>query len=183
MDRLVSRHGGGRRPQLLPRQQKRWVELLDAGPHVVGFATACWNAVLIRVLIWHAFGVLSNCQYVCTLLHNVGFSFHKARFGSDHLDEARRQAWLQAAWPRILRAATRQKGLLLLEDEASFAQWGSLSYTWARRGQQPEVPTSGTRKGSKVLGALAYCSGRLCSQGPVRKTKAQQEGKHDESER
>jgi hypothetical protein len=40
-----------------------------------------------------------------------------------------------------------------------------LSYTWARRGRQPEVPTSGTRKGYKVFGAIAYCSGRLFSQG------------------
>jgi len=141
------------------------VELIDAGPQVVGCETACWNAVLIRVLIWREFGILYNRHYVCTLLHNLGFSFQKARFVSDHLDEARRQAWLQAEWPRILRAATRQKGLILFEDEASFAQWGSLSYTWARRGQQPEVPTSGKRKGYKVFGAIEYFSGRLFFQG------------------
>jgi hypothetical protein len=46
-----------------------------------------------------------------------------------------------------------------------FAQWGSLSYTWAKRGHQPEVPTSGKRKGYKVFGAIEYFSGRLFSQG------------------
>lgn len=66
-----------------------------------------------------------EAAYGCTLLHNVGFSFHKARFVSDHLDAAKRLAWLQATWPAILRAAKRCKGLLLFEDEASFAQWGS----------------------------------------------------------
>jgi len=66
---------------------------------------------------------------------------------------------------QILRAAKRRRGLILFEDEASFAQWGSLSYTWARRGQQPEVPTSGKRKGYKVFGAIEYFSGRLFSQG------------------
>jgi len=35
----------------------------------------------------------------------------------------------------------------------------------ARRGRQPEVPTSGKRKGSKVFGAIEYFSGRLFSQG------------------
>jgi len=165
LDSLVYRHSGGRRPKLLPRQKQRWVELIEAGPLVVGCETACWNAVLIRVLIWRAFGVLYNRQSVCTLLHNLGFSFQKARFVSDHLDAARRQAWLQAEWPRILRAAQRQKGLILFEDEASFAQWGSLSYTWSRRGQQPEVPTSGKRKGYKVFGAIEYFSGRLFFQG------------------
>ncbi len=165
MDSLVYSHGGGRRPKLTPRQKKRLVELLEAGPLVVGFETACWNSVLIRVLIWREFGVLYNCQYVCTLLHNLGFSFQKARFVSDHLDAAKRLAWLQDTWPAIVRAATRCKGLILFEDEASFAQWGSLSYTWSRRGHQPEVPTSGKRKGYKVFGAIEYFSGRLFYQG------------------
>ena len=47
------------------------------------------------MLIWREFGVLYNRQYVCTLLHNLGFSFQKARFVSDHLDAAKRLAWLQ----------------------------------------------------------------------------------------
>src|SRR5438876_10266262 len=101
----------------------------------------------------------------CTLLHNLGFSFQKARFVSDHLDAATRLAWLEQKWPTILRAAKRCRGLILFEDEASFAQWGSLSYTWAHRGRQPEVPTSGKRKGYKVFGAIEYFSGRLFYQG------------------
>jgi transposase len=165
LDSLVYRHSGGRRPKLTPRQKKRLVELVEAGPRVVGCETACWDAVLIRVLIWREFGVLYNRQYVCTLLHNLGFSFQKARFVSDHLNAATRLAWLEQKWPTILRAATRRKGLILFEDEASFAQWGSLSYTWARRGRQPEVPTSGKRKGYKVFGAIEYFSGRLFYQG------------------
>jgi transposase len=165
VDSLVSRHGGGRPAKLTPKQKQRLVELIEAGPRVVGCETACWTSVLIRVLIWRECGVLYNCQYVCTLLHNLGVSFHKARFVSDHLDAAKRLAWLQDKWPAIVRAAKRCKGLLLFEDEASFAQWGALSYTWARRGRQPEVPTSGKRKGYKVFGAIAYFSGRLFFQG------------------
>src|SRR5918911_1605264 len=162
---LVYHHSGGRRPKLTPRQKKRLVELIDAGPQVVGFETACWNSLLIRVLIWREFGVLYNRHYVCTLLHNLGFSFQKAPFVSDHLDAAKRLAWLVEQWPAIFRAAKRCKGLILFEDEASFAQWGSLSYTWARRGHQPAVPTSGKRKGYKVFGAIDYFSGRLFFQG------------------
>jgi transposase len=165
VDSLAYRHGGGRPPKLTPRQRKRLAELIEVGPQVVGCETACWDSVLIRVLIWREFGVLYNRYYVCTLLHNMGFSFQKARFVSDHFDAARRQEWLNDTWPQILRTAKRRKGLILFEDEASFAQWGSLSYTWARRGQQPEVKTSGKRKGYKVLGAIAHGSGRLFYQG------------------
>jgi len=165
LDSLVYGHSGGRPPKWTPRQKKRLVELIEAGPLVVGFEMACWNSVLIRVLIWREFGVLYNRHYVCTLLHNLGFAFQKARFVSDHLDTAQRLAWLQDTWPAIFRAAKRCKGLILFEDEASFAQWGSLSSTWAKRGHQPEVPTSGKRTGYKVFGAIEYCSGRLFSQG------------------
>jgi len=125
MDSLISRHSGGRPEKLTPRQKKRLVELIEAGPLVVGCETACWNSVLIRVLIWREFGVLSNRHYVCTLLSNRGFSFQKARLVSDHLDAAKRLAWLQDTWPAIVRAAKRCKGMILFEDEASFAQWGS----------------------------------------------------------
>jgi hypothetical protein len=142
-------------PQLTPKPKHRLVELIEAGPLVVGGETACWDSVLIRGLIWREFGVLYNRQYVCTLLHHLGFSFHKARLVSDHLDAATRLAWLEQKWPTIVRAATRRQGLIVFEDEASFAPWGSLRYTWARRGRQPEVPPSGKRKGDKVFGAIA----------------------------
>jgi transposase len=165
MDSLVYGHSGGRPPKLPPRQKQRLVELIEAGPLVVGGETACWTSVRIRVLIWREFGVLSHRHYVCTMLHHLGFSFHKARLVSDHLDAAQRLAWREEKWPAIFRAAKRCKGLSRCEDEASLAPWGSLSSTGARRGHQPEVPTSGKRQGDKVFGASAYCSGRWCSQG------------------
>jgi transposase len=117
MDSLRYRHSGGRQNKLTPSQKKRLVELIEAGPLVVGLETACWNAVVIRVLIWREFGVLYNRHYVCTLLHNRGVSFQKARFVSDHLDAAKRVAWLQDKWPAIVRAAKRCNGLILFEDE------------------------------------------------------------------
>ncbi|MBX7223951.1 MAG: IS630 family transposase [Blastocatellia bacterium] len=64
-----------------------------------------------------------------------------------------------------MREAQRTGAWLLFGDEASFPQWGTLSYTWARRGQQPTVPTSGQRKGYKVFGLIDYFTGRLFYQG------------------
>src|SRR5262249_60550866 len=58
LDSLVSRHSGGRRPKLTPRQQKRLVELIDAGPLLVGCGTACWTAGLLPVLILREVRVL-----------------------------------------------------------------------------------------------------------------------------
>src|SRR5262249_21202181 len=76
-------------------------------------------------------------------------------------DPERRRIWREETWPAIRAEARRRGALLLFGDEATFAQWGSLSYTWAPRGQQPEVRTCGKRKAQKVFGLIDYCSGRV----------------------
>jgi len=63
------------------------VELLDAGPSSWA-ARGLLDLWALPVLIWREFGMLYNCQYVCTLLYNLEFSFQKARFVSDPLDAA-----------------------------------------------------------------------------------------------
>jgi len=64
-----------------------------------------------------------------------------------------------------LRQARQRGALLLFGDEASFAQWGSLSYTWAPVSQQPLIPTCGKRKAYKVFGLIDYFTGRLFCHG------------------
>jgi transposase len=155
----------GRPPKLTPKQKQRLVELLDGGPEAAGYATGCWNAALVQSLIEREFGKFYNLHYISELLANLGFSYQKARFISDQLDSEQRSRWLSEQWPAILQQAKREGAKLLFGDEASFAQWGSLGYTWSRRGQQPLVKTAGKRKGYKVFGLLDYFSGRLFYRG------------------
>ncbi len=146
---------------------------MAAGPLAAGYPTGCWSSLLLQDLIWREFGHLYNAHYVCTLLRNLGFSFQKARFVSDHLDAERRRVWLDQEWPAIVRLARQRGALLLFGDEASFAQWGSLAYTWAPRGQQPLVLTCGRRKAYKVFGLIDYFSGRLFCHGQTERFTAQ----------
>ena len=162
---LRSRRSPGRPAKLTAAQKQRLCDLISAGPEAAGYETGCWNSALIQDLIWREFGRLYNVRYLSELLGNLGFSYQKARFVSDHLDEARRQHWLQVEWLTILHVARQRQALLLFADEASFAQWGSLGYTWAKRGQQPLVKTCGKRKGYKVMGLIDYFTGRLFYQG------------------
>ena len=162
---LAYRTSPGRPARLTPTQRQRLRALVAAGPEAAGYATGCWNSAIVQDLIEREFAVLYSVQYVAELLHNLGFSYQKARFVSDHLDEGRREHWRTVAWPAILREARRQGALLLFGDEASFAQWGSLGYTWAVRGEQPLVRTCGRRKGYKVFGLIDYFSGRLFAHG------------------
>ena len=162
---LAYRWARGRKPKLTPGQKQRLCQLLDAGPLACGFSCGCWSSVLVAQVIEREFGVVYNRFSVCTLLKNLGYSFQKAQFVSDHLDEQGRQLWLQEVWPTLVQQARQKKALILFVDEASFAQWGSLSYTWAKQGQTPLVKTSGKRKAYKVFGALEFFSGRLFWQG------------------
>jgi transposase len=162
---LVYRTSPGRPPELAKAQKQRLAALVAAGPEAAGYASGCWNSAMVQDLIQREFGVLYNVRYVAELLKNLGFSYQKARFVSDHLDEAQRSHWRTQVWPAILREARRRGALLLFGDEASFAQWGSLGYTWAPRGRQPTVRTCGKRKGYKVFGLIDYFSGRLFAQG------------------
>ena len=161
MDSLIYRWSRGRKSRLTKTQKKELVELIKGGPLEAGYATGCWTSLLIQQLILREFGVLYNRHYVCELLHNLGFSFQKAKFVSDHLDEEARRKWQEEVWPEILKLAEEKNALILFGDEVSFAQWGSLGYTWAPVGQQPVIKTTGKRKGYKVFGAVDFFSGRF----------------------
>jgi len=165
VDSLVYKHSSGRPPKLTKTQRKELADLISAGPEASGYASGCWTAIVIQDLILCHFGVEYHPQYICSLLDNMGFSFQKARFVSDHLDEAARIHWLQRTWPEILRIAKEKGAMILFGDEAGFAQWGSLSYTWARKGQQPTVKTSGKCKAYKVFGLIDHVSGRFLWKG------------------
>ena len=158
---LVYRSSPGRPGKLTPSQKQRLTELLDRSPEAAGFAYSCWAAPVVPALIDREFGVLYTIHYSSELLHNVGYSYQKARFVSDPLDEERRATWLQTEWPAVLARARASGALLLFGDAARFAQWGSLGYTWARRAAAPVVPPTGRRKGYKVGGLLDWLSGRL----------------------
>ncbi len=170
---LIYRRPPGRPRRLTQTQRKELADLIDAGPEAAGYTSACWTTPMIQDLILNRFGVEYHPHYIAELLDQLGFSFQKGRFVSDHLDEAARLTWEQQTWPEILRQAQQKQALILFGDEASFAQWGSLSYTWARKGHQPTVKTSGRRKGYKVFGLIDYFSGRLFWKGQTERFTAE----------
>lgn len=155
----------GRPPRLTKSQKRQLSQWIEKGPEACGYPSGCRTSLLIQDLIYRKFHVLYNRLYVCELLRNLGFSFQKARFVSDHLDEEARKRWMKEEWPRILSQARQLGAPIFFGDEAGFALWGSPSYTWARKGRQPQVKTTGLRKGYKVFGAIEFFSGRLIYQG------------------
>jgi len=164
-DSIEYRKPSGRPARLTKTQKRQLYKWVKAGPEKAGYSTGCWSSVLIQDLIYQKFHVLYNRFYVCELLRNLGFSRQKAQFVSDHLDAEARRRWMKEEWPQILSRAKKLEAPLFFGDEASFALWGSLSYTWAPVGQTPLVKTTGIRKGYKLFGLIEFFSGRLLYQG------------------
>jgi transposase len=164
-DGLRSVKPPGRKSRLTKSRKKEPDRIITEGPAAAGFPGACWRSPMIQKLIQEKFGVFYSADYISRLLKNTGFSWQKAKFVPDRRDEAERKKWLQRTWPEILKLADEKNACILFGDECSFPQWGSLSYTWAKKGQQPAVKTSGNRKSYKVFGLIDYFSGRFFSKG------------------
>jgi len=150
--------GRGRKAKLNAEQRQRVYALIEKGPLASGFTCGVWTSSMIAVLIERECGVTYQPRSVCRLLHHMGLTYQKAAFVSDKLDDAehqrKRKTWEHKTWPSIVKRARQLKAVILFGDEVSFAQWGSLSRTWAPRGKQPTVPTCGKRKGMKVFGVI-----------------------------
>jgi len=164
-DGLKSKKNPGRPSRLTKTQKKELGRIIDEGPQKHGFSSGCWRSPMIQHLINEKFGIFYNVHYISQLLKNMGFSFQKAKFESAHLDTEKRKEWEKKTWPKILKEAKKLNAHILFGDEASFPQWGSLSFTWARKGKQPIVKTSGTRKCYKVFGLIDYFTGKFYSKG------------------
>ena len=158
---LVGQHyrGRGRKSRLTKKQKKRLYEIIVEGPEKYGFGCGVWNSAMIVEVVLREFNVVYNPRYLCTLLKKMGLTYQKAAFESDHLDEEKREYWVNVQWPKILEEAKEKKAVILFCDEVSFAQWGSLARTWAPKGKQPKIKTTGKRKALKMFGAIEFFGG------------------------
>lgn len=158
---LLGHHykGRGRKSKLNKNQKKKLYEFICEGPEKHGFDSGVWNSAMIAELVFRKFNVQYSPRYMCELLKKMGFSYQKAAFESDHLDEEKRREWRESTWPAILKQAKENNAEILFGDEVSFAQWGSLSRTWAPIGKQPKIKTTGKRKGMKVFGVIGFFEG------------------------
>lgn len=163
----------GRQPKLSKGQFRELYDIISSPPSQQGFVGGCWNSAMIQALIFELYGVEYAVKYIPQLMKRIGLSYQKAKFDLNNSDTEARKKWIEKTWPAIKSLASKKQASILFEDEASFAMWGSLAYTWAPRGQQPTVKTSGNRKSYKVFGAIEYGTGKLHYKGQMGKLNAE----------
>lgn len=164
---LLGRHykNRGIKPRLNKQQKDELYRIIENGPEAYGFDSGIWTSAMIVEVVREKYGVIYSPIYMSKLLKSLGLSYQRAKFQSDKLDDEehqrKRQEWDTTTWPEILRQAKTLGAVILFGDEVSFAQWGSLSRTWAPKGKQPVVKTKGKRKGMKVFGAIEFHGGKF----------------------
>ncbi len=153
--------GRGPKSRLSKKQKDLVYKIVIAGPEKYGFDCGLWNSSIIAEVIFREFNVVYNPRYLCRLLKKMGLSFQKGTFEAERTDdnEKKRKEWVNEKWPEILRKAKKKGAVILFGDEVSFAQWGSLSRTWAPIGMQPKIKTKGKRKGLKMFGVIEFFGG------------------------
>ena len=154
----------GRRSRLSEKQKQELKQMIISGPEKSGFSIGIWTSAMVKELIEKKYKVSYHVRYVPELLKSLGLSYQKAKFTPDKDRSEEKKVWREETWPSLLAQAELEDTVILFEDEASFAMWGSLSYTWGLKGQQPLIPTCGKRKNLKVFGAIDYRSGRFVFQ-------------------
>ena len=107
-DGLKSGKPAGRKPGLTKKQKKILKELIIKGPSEAGFSGACRRSPMIQDMIHNKFNVFYSVNYISQLLKNMGFSYQKGKFVSDHKDPETRKKWLEKTWPEIYETAVKK---------------------------------------------------------------------------
>ena len=79
---------------------------------------------MIQQLIYDRFGVLYNVFYIAQLLKNLGFSYQKAAFVSDHLDERKRHECQQDRGATEDQDRSRKTAAQQIAHHAAFCSIG-----------------------------------------------------------
>ena len=105
------RHGGrkalkvsptpGRPPRLDANEHRRLVQILLAGPVVLGYATDLWTTPRIADVIRKTFGVRYHPDHVGRLMHQLGWTPQRPIRRALERDEARIRKWKATEWPRV----------------------------------------------------------------------------------
>jgi transposase len=164
IDSLKIKTPVGRQPKLTKAQCKELKGMISGSPMNFDYSSGCWNSAMICDLIERRFKVKFSVKYLPELLRRIGLSYQKAKFFAAKADDKKRAEWMQKTWPKVLSEAKKKNSMILFGDEASFALWGSLGYTWSPKGEQPLVYTNGNRKNIKVFGVIDFFTGKFIHQ-------------------
>jgi hypothetical protein len=143
-------HRSGRPPELSAAQLAQLDDLIDSGPVAYGFPSGVWTAPMIARVIAEEFAVEDHPGHVRRLLKRKGFSVQRPRRQLAKADPVEQDRWPRYTDPRPKKTPLITTRPCCLPMKPVSARIRALYQTWARRGQQPLIPTTGQRNTQKI---------------------------------
>jgi len=125
-----------------------------------GFANSLWNSTRLMQVSKRELGVEISKATLWRALKEIGLSYQKPERRAFEGDKAARKKWLEETWPQIRSQASRERAVILFEDEASLSLIPNLGKTWAKIGRTPIVNVTGKRGSVGIISAISV-TGKL----------------------
>jgi transposase len=103
LEALKAKPHPGPKPRLNPKQKRRLVKILLAGPRKAGYRTDLWTCPRVAEVIAEKFGVTYHPSHVWKVLRSLGLTPQKPDQRARERDEAAIFRWRERDWPRIKR--------------------------------------------------------------------------------
>jgi transposase len=150
----------GRRPgeqqALEPWQQGVIVKLIkDKHPDQLQLPGFLWTRDAVLELIDQRFGVRLQVSTVGRYLRCWGFTAQVPAKQALERDPEAVKRWLEVEYPKLKRAAKREKGIILWLDESGFRSECSHGRSYSPKGITPIKRVTGKRFGTNMIAVIA----------------------------
>jgi hypothetical protein len=127
----------------------------EKDPHQLKLPGFLWSSDAVMELIDQRFGIRLASRTVRSYLANWGFTPQvPAKRALERDPEAVKQ-WLEVSYPKIVRKAKRDGGMILWLDESGFRFECSHGRSYSPRGITPIKEVTGKRFGTNMIAVLA----------------------------
>ena len=120
-----------------------------------GFSSPLWTSDRLRSVLKSEENISISQPTVWRALNELGMSYQKPERRAFEADEPRRQKWLKEEWPQIREQASKERAVILFEDEASVSLTPNIGKTWAKISSTPIVKFTGKKGSVSVISAVS----------------------------
>jgi transposase len=146
----------GEQQALAPWQQGVIVTLIkEKNPHQLKLPGFLWTSDAVMELIDQRFGIRLAPRSVRRYLANWGFTPQVPAKRALERDPEAVKEWLEVRYPKIVRKARKDGGIVLWLDESGFRSECSHGRSYSPRGVTPIKEVTGQRFGTNMIAVVA----------------------------
>lgn len=152
---LKSKPTPGPKPKLSGKQLKWIYDVLTLkNPQQMQFEFALWTREMIQKLVKDKFKISLGLKSIGKLLAQLGFTCQRPLYKAIQKDESLVKEWLRKIFPTIKTRARVEKGDIYFGDAAHIRSDHHSGRTWGKKGETPEVQSTGARFSFSIISAI-----------------------------